>query len=351
MPKKSHIHEADVTRWFFIIMSTLTLVVFWFIIEPYVITLVTAAVAAIVLTPVDRWLRAIVKNRHVSSILIVIGFILVILIPLSITGVLMVNQAEQIVTGAVGDDGWLQTFDLQQNALFKGLPNIVQAKVLAVDIAQVTDDALDWVIKNLGNIFSGTANVLLQIVIFFIALYYMLSDREKLYEAALRLSPFKDTLDRDILKRIVSTVRGVVFGALIIAIVQGILAAIGMTIFGVPGALIWGAAVVIAAEVPLLGVGLVMIPVVLYLLVTGSTGAAIGLLIWSAVVVGLVDNLLAPILIKGKTNMHALLILISVLGGLELFGPVGFIIGPTVLAAVMVVMELYMSGILGKRKA
>lgn len=349
MAQKSNAHQEAVSRWFFLFISTVTLVVFWVIIQSFVITLVTAGVAAIVLTPLDRRLRRLVKNRHVSSILMVLGFLVVILTPLTVAGILMVNQAEELVEGAVGDGGWFETFDLSSNPIFLALPNLVQEKVRAIDLVHVSDGALDWVIKNLGSIFSGTANAILHTLIFFISLYYLLSDRDKLFAFALKVSPFKDSLDRDILKRIVSTVRDVVFGALIIALVQGVLAAVGMTIFGVPGALIWGAAVVVASQVPLLGVGIVMIPAVIYLFVTGDTGPAIGLLIWSGLVVGLVDNMLAPLLIQGKTNMHALLILISILGGLQLFGPIGFIIGPTVLAAVMVIVELYTAGVLQKR--
>lgn len=351
MASKTSTHSADVSRWFFILMSVLTLVVFWFIIQSFVITLVTAAVAAIVVSPIEKRVRAVVKQRHVSAVLVVIAFILVVLAPFTVAGVLMVSQAEELVSGALGDGGWLKTFDISSNPIMLSLPEVVQEKILAIDPVAVGDDALSWIIKNLGSIFSGTAALVLHTVIFFISMYYLLSDREQLKAVVLKLSPFKDSMDEDILGRLVATVRGVVFGALIIAIIQGVLASIGLTIFGVPGALIWGGAVVLAAQVPLFGVGLILIPSIIYLFVTGQTGSAVGLLIWSGLVVGLVDNFLGPIVLKGKTHMHALLILISVLGGLELFGPVGFIIGPTVLAAVMVIMELYLSGMLNTRKS
>ncbi len=105
----------------------------------------------------------------------------------------------------------------------------------------------------------------------------------------------------------------------------------------------------IASQVPILGVGLVMAPCVLYLFATGQTYEAIGLLIWGTTAVGLVDNILGPLLIKGQTNMNGLLILISVLGGIQLFGPIGLIMGPTILAAIMVMLELYKNGILDNK--
>jgi predicted PurR-regulated permease PerM len=146
----------------------------------------------------------------------------------------------------------------------------------------------------------------------------------------------------------IATVRGVVFGSLIIAMIQGVVAAVGLTLFGVPGALIWAGLVVIAAQVPMLGTSVIMLPAVGYLFLTGNTTQGIGLLVWSLVAVGLVDNILQPFIVGGRTRMHALLILLSMLGGLNVFGPIGFIFGPTILAAFLVMIELYRSGILEK---
>jgi len=183
-----------------------------------------------------------------------------------------------------------------------------------------------------------------------ISLYYFLVDREKINQLVQDLSPFKDTLDVSIMKRIVNAVRSVVFGALVIAILKAILAMIGLAIFGVPGSVLWGAMVAVASQIPMIGAALILGPAVAYLFIIGSIGPAIGLLIWSILVVGLVDNFLAPKLVGSKTKMHELLILVSILGGLQVFGPIGFIVGPTILAAVMVVVELYKSGILEDAK-
>ena len=119
-----------------------------------------------------------------------------------------------------------------------------------------------------------------------------------------------------------------------------------MTIFHVPGSLIWGALAIVAGLVPLFGTALVMVPAILYLFFTGSTFAALGLLIWSVLLVSTVDNLIAPFLIGGQTHLNSFLVLISVLGGLAAFGSVGAIAGPVILAALLALIELYKSGIL-----
>jgi len=226
------------------------------------------------------------------------------------------------------------------------LPEATQQEIGNIHLSEIGTSAAKWIADNAASFLASAANAFLSVFIFFIALFYLLVDREKIKEEVQTLSPFRNELDRDIISRMTSTVRNVVFGALIVSCIQGIMAAIGLTIFGVPGALLWGAVTIIASQVPILGVGLILGPAVLYLLLSGNPGSALGLLIWSVMVVGLVDNILSPQLLKGRTNMHTLLILVSILGGLKLFGPIGFIAGPTILAAVMVLLELYKKGIL-----
>ncbi len=340
--------KVRVAHWFFLIVGAALLFLFWKVIQPFALVLVTAGIVAVVLTPLDDRLRKLVKHPRLSAVLMLVAVFFILFIPLFSVGVLMVHQASDVAEASFGDDGWLQSFDLQTFPLFEFLPELVQEEILAIDLLELGSIAASWAFEHVGDVFSSGARFVFNTFIFFIALYYFLAERGKIYREALALSPFKDKLDAKIVDRIVRTVRGVVFGALVIAVVQGIIASIGMTIFGVPGALLWGSLVVIASQVPLLGVGLIMVPAVAYLFLTGSTGAAVGLAIWAVVVVGLVDNFLSPRIIGGRTNMHSLLVLIAILGGLQLFGPIGFIVGPTILAALLVAVELYKSGILEK---
>src|SRR5690349_13160531 len=99
----------------------------------------------------------------------------------------------------------------------------------------------------------------------------------------------------------------------------------------------------------MLGTSTVTIPAVIYLLLIGHIPAAIGMAIWAMLAVGLVDNMVSPFIVGGRTKMHALLILLSILGGIQYFGPIGFILGPTILSALLVVLELYKSGILERK--
>lgn len=341
-------HEA-IARWFFLLLAAGVIVLFWNILSPFLIVLATAGVAAVVVSPLEKKMRSKIRIPWVSSALTVIFVALVIIVPLTIIGVLMAGQAIDLARETVANQDWLNHFALEEQPVFQKLPEFAQDYLLSLDLSQVVSGIANWASGNVVTVFSGGASLIFKTFIFFICLYFFLLERENIAEELMSLSPFKDSVDKNIMYRLVETVRGVVFGSLIVSTVQGIVAAIGFTIFGVPGALIWAAVVIVASQVPMLGTALVTVPAILYLLFTGHIGAGIGLLIWAVLAVGLVDNFLQPIIVGGKTKMHAFLILLSILGGIDFFGPIGLILGPTVLAAFLVILELYKAGILERR--
>ncbi len=342
--KKSNRH---IIHWFFILASGITLLLFWRVVEPYILTLITAAIFGVLLSPLQSKCTRIIKSERLSALLMIIGVFLLVLLPLVGLAILLVGQATELMSFASQNDltetvnGWLAT-------LIEIAPDFAKEYIAQINVLSAMLALAEWLQSNLAQILAGGASFVLQLFIFFIALFNVLVHRKWIHQELLELSPFKDSLDDNIVRRMNRTVRGVMFGAIIIAFVQATVATIGLLIFGVPKALLWGSLVLIAAQVPLVGVGLIMVPAILYLFLTGDTGMAFGLLIWAVVFVGLVDNFLSPILVGKKTKMPELLVLVSILGGIELFGPIGFIVGPVILSGVLVMRDLYKSGILDK---
>ena len=347
--EKSFGHQ-QVAKWFFLLLFVGVGFLFWKVLEPFLLVLMTAAIVAVIVTPIERHIRQWTGHPKIAAVIMLILVLAIIVIPLATIALLAANQAVQIIQDTVADPVWVQAFDLYSLPIIKALPNVLVAQIATIDVAELLRSVATWIVRNIGTIFASSADIIFKTFIFFVSLYFFLVDREKIHAEILALSPLKDTIDESIAKRMVVTVRGVVVGSLIIALIQGFVAAIGLTIFGVPGPLIWAGLVVIAAQVPMLGTSVIMLPAVAFLALSGHVPQAIGLLIWSMVAVGLVDNMLQPLVVGGRTRMHALLILLSMLGGLSAFGPIGFIFGPTILAAFLVLLELYKSGILEKAR-
>lgn len=344
----SHARHEHVARWFFLILGGGVLVLFWRIIAPYAMVLLTAGVFAVVFAPWDAWLRRRLGHPRLAALVTIFLIFLIIVGPLTIAVLLMADQANDLLGRMEEIRGWVANFSIEQHPAYQALPEFLQLRIVSVDISAVISNIAAWVASNLDTLFLRAADVVFKTFIFFICLYYFLAERDGFVAELQMLSPFRDRTDRSIIDRMALTVRAVVTGSLIVAVVQGVLAGVGMTIFGVPGAFIWAGVVIVAANIPFVGTSLVLVPVIGYLLVSGNVSGAVGMTIWAAVLVGGVDNFLKPFLVEGKTRMHSLLILLSILGGLQVFGPIGLIVGPTVLAALMALVEMYKSGVLEK---
>lgn len=333
------------SRWMLLFAAVAIFYTFWLMMKPFALTVLTAAIFAVLFSHFDRWLAIKVRSRHLSAILIVLGVLLVIVIPIGIIAAIVVQQASDLL-----QSGFLQTAPAAIVATVQEIQSLLPPFVLewmnSLDVSAIPTAVVSWLQENVGSLIAGGANFVLQMFIFFAFLYYFLVHKDAIRKEIFELSPFKDKLDQGIISRISGTIRGVIVGAIIIAFVQAALASIGLTIFGVPKGVLWGSFALIAAQIPMIGVSLVMAPAIVYLLFVGKASAAIGLTIWSVVVVGLVDNILAPFLVSRRTKMPELLVLLSVLGGLATFNAIGFIIGPVILACVLVLRDLYRSGAL-----
>ncbi len=338
--------QASLARWFFLLLAIGATYLFFQIIGSFIMTILTAAMVAILVTPLERWLRSRVHHAWISTIIVLLGVFAIVVGPLTAAGTMIVRQGAEIAQWLLANPDSLAQIANGTHPSLAFLPQAARDVLQLLNVSSIVQALSDWIKTHGAEVFSSGASLLFKTFIFFVCLYFFLIDRERITHEALALSPLKDSVDKNIATRMVQTVRGVVFGSLIVACVQGIVAAIGLTIFGVPGAFILAALVVIAAQIPMLGTSLIMIPAIIYLFVTGHGGAGIGLLIWSMIAVGSIDNVLQPFIVGGRTRMHALLILLSMLGGLEYFGPIGFIFGPTVLAALLVLLEMYKGGFL-----
>jgi predicted PurR-regulated permease PerM len=192
-----------------------------------------------------------------------------------------------------------------------------------------------------SGLLSNIATFLLAFFLTLFSAYYFLKDGQKFQQILIDISPIDNNQERILFTKVTKAVHGVVKGQFVTALVQGVVATCGYVIFGVPDPLLWGLFTTIAALVPTVGTSLATIPAVLVLLLTGHIGQAIGLAIWGACAVGLIDNIIGPRVLGHTTQVHPLLMLIAVLGGVVAFGFLGFLLGPILMAVFVAVVEMY----------
>src|SRR3989338_2103209 len=325
---------------FFIGLLALILVLSLFIFLPYLTILVFAAVLAITFEPLYNALRAtIFKNRSLASLATILIVVAAVLTQLTLFGVMVFKEAGGLYASVTANDGGLAFVTRLTETLDQKLKLINHG--FTFDVSELLKQMLSWVVGNTGAIFSGIAQSVLGLFLTMLAFYYLLKDGPHLRDALIRLSPLDDAYDALIIGKLKNAVHSVVLGTLTVAIIQGLLVSIGFYLFGVPNGALWGAVAAVAALIPFISTTLVLLPAIFYLFIAGSTASGIGLLIWGAVAVGLIDNFLAPKLIERGTRIHPLLILFSVLGGFSFFGPAGFLIGPLTISLLFALFEIY----------
>lgn len=338
---------ADKIRPYFLLAILLgAFVLTFFVFQPFLVPLALAAVFAVVLAPVFRlFLRYFGKMRGTAALLTVLFSIIAILTPLFFIGYLIFTQAAQLYASLVDGSGRAyieQVVDRVVAFLLPYFPSIGNIKTsFAADVESYVTQGLSIVVSHLGAVLSSVTGLFLALFIFFIALYYLLKDGAALKGFVVALSPLADTDDEMVFKRLAQSVNSVIKGNLSIAFIQAVVSGIGFAIFGLPNAVLWALVTFFAAMIPGIGTSLVLVPAIIFLFVTGSTASAIGLVIWGMLAVGLIDNLLGPKLIGRGTQLHPLLILLSVLGGLAFFGPIGLFLGPLTVSLLFTLLSIY----------
>lgn len=334
------------SQWYFLlallgVSFLLTLVIF----RPFLSALALALVFGVVLYPLHREIHAqMPKWPGVASLFTVAVGIVGIILPLFVIGILLVREAESLY-GALSHGGleWYLYTPLEVIERWRALyaPWMAPVDIAALNVDAYFKNALAWIIGNLGLAVSRVAGIFIGFLVFFFSLFYLLRDGEALHAAVLRLSPLGAVQTTRVLDRMALAVNSVIKGNLTIALVQGILTSIGLTIFGIPNSILWGTIAATGALIPGVGTSIVFVPSVAYLFLVGHLWPALGLTLWGAYAVGLVDNFLGPRLIGDRLHLHPIFVLLAVLGGILLFGPVGIFLGPISVSLFFTLLAMY----------
>lgn len=322
-------------------------VITFFIFQPFLYALILAVIFATVFAPMHKRIFAFTRERHGLAAFLTTAFVLVIIIvPVTFLSTQIFQESTQLYSSLINNGG---TSSLPQNierlVRESGVPFLPTD---SFDFSQYVKQGLIWLIGHLGTVFSNVAKIMVGIFVLFIALYYLFKDGIKLRKSVSLLSPLQDVYDETIFRKLETAINSVVRGSILVGLAQGALVAIGLYLFGVPNPVLWGSVAAVTSLIPGVGTALVLIPSILFLFFTGEGDSAAGLLIWGIVLVGLVDNVLGPKLVGRGVKFHSFLILLSILGGIILFGPLGFLFGPLTLSLLFAFLEIY-STIRGER--
>jgi len=323
-------------KYFFFGLLFATLLFTFLIFRPFWIVLMLGISFSIVLYPIYEWLNKRHLPGWLSSLLTVSLFAIVLCGPLLGIGAMVFNQSQHVYQQVTGDGNVRPFLDSVDRAINKILPNSV-----TFNTKDKVANFVSYVSSNITNIFSATISAFFSFILILLIIFYFLKDGLKWKKAIIVLSPLGDRDDEKIMARLAFSVNAVIRGYLLIALIQGILMGFGLWIFNIANPALWGVVAAIMSLIPTFGTALISVPAIIFLFVTGNTTSAIGLLIWSVVVVGMIDNFLSPFIVGKKINIPPLLILFSILGGISLLGPVGILIGPLTVSFLYTLISIY----------
>jgi predicted PurR-regulated permease PerM len=187
----------------------------------------------------------------------------------------------------------------------------------------------------------GLVGAVVQIFFIIFTMYYLFRDGDRIVNALPDVLPLERTQSEEIFARTRDVIGASIYGVLVIAVIQGTLGGLMFWILGLPSAIVWAVVMTFLSMIPMAGSFLVWVPAAIYLAATGHWAKAIILVAWGMLVIGTVDNLLRPKLVGEKTRLHELFIFFSVLGGLHVFGVLGIVLGPVILAITLALLDVF----------
>ena len=345
----STISGTNLRTAFVLLLVVAVTVLFLAVTWPFFKPLLLGALLAGLFHPLYRWITRLFGGRRSLGAAVTLLVLLVLgLGPLSAFLGIVLQQAltmsDQAIPWLTQHLGAASTFNVQEwlvkkfPALAKYMPSQEQ---LLEQVGTAAKTAGAFLVAFASRMTATTAAFLLNLFVMLYAMFFFFRDGDKILERIFYYTPLSDEDETRMLTQLASITRATVKGTLVIGIIQGALAGIAFWVAGIEGAALWGTIMTILAIIPGIGAALVWVPAAIILFVTGQHLTAILLATWCAAVVGTVDNFLRPMLVGRDAKMPDLLILIGTLGGLFLFGLIGFIVGPIVCGLFLTVWDIY----------
>jgi predicted PurR-regulated permease PerM len=334
---------------FFLVLLVILSLAFGLIMWPFNGAIWWAIFIALVFMPLHRRVLASFGRRHSAAALATLAVTLVVaILPLVLLTISVTQEAsgmyarirsgevdlaryfQQIVDALPAWlHQWLQRFGLAdmgalQQRLLTGLSQ--SGRVITTQALSIGQTTFDFVVG------------------FFLMLYllfFLLRDGQSLSQGVVRAVPLAPRYKQALFSQFVTVVRATVKGNILVALVQGALGSMAFWALGVPGAILWGAVMALLSLLPAVGAAIVWLPVAVWLLISGSLWQGLGLIAWGVLVIGLVDNVLRPLLVGKDTHMPDYLVLVSTLGGMAVFGLNGFVIGPVIAAMFVAAWDIF----------
>lgn len=320
-----------------IVILIALIILTFLILKPILVSSIFALVLAFIFHPLYRWVVSKIKNQNLSALIICLILIAIIVLPLIFFLPMLIRQSFEAYSFIQGEDFLTPIYE----AAKKIFPSEDISTDLIVAINSFTSKVASSFLNSLSDTLLDSPKILLHLVLILFVFFFGLRDGEKLVAYIQSLSPLSKESEKKIFKQFKDITQSVIFGQIIVGLAQGIVTGIALFAFQIPNALVLTLLAAFVGILPIIGPWLVWVPADIYLFATGRTGAAFGMLIYGLIVISWIDNIIRPFIVSKKTKINSAVILVSMLGGLFVFGVLGLILGPLIIAYLILILESY----------
>lgn len=322
--------ERKTVLFFTVILAVLAGLVLW----KFIIPLISAVILSFIFYPVYAWIAAKTKRPKLSSLLMLIVIMIGILIPVTFLTKALIDEATTLFNTDISVD------NLQTSVNKLGL-NIDISSIAADTIITIAQAIKNWV----PHVLLTISDVAVVMFVMFFVMFYLFVEGKNIIVWIQKYIPLRTPLKKELFTQLGQVTYALIIGQVITAIVQGFIGALGFLIFGIEGVVFWGFVMTIFAFIPIIGPFLIWVPAGIILILQQKYFAGIGLLVYGVLIISTVDNLLRPKLVSQHANIHPVTVLLGVLGGLQVFGIMGIVIGPVVLSLFSLFGRVYLKSI------
>lgn len=347
---------TDHTRWFFIVFFVASLIVFGLLMKLFWLPIGLAVVITITCFPIYRRFHRWLRYRYLAAALTTLAVFLLLVVPLGgmmgilITQILKFSQtlAVQLQDGslaAIVDNASLQVVEWL-NHFVEVEPANFNLRASLIDFAKTAGHTLyQYSPKVLGSTLHLMLNTVL--CLFFALIFF--ADGGALYDKIVNALPISVSHEKQITTEVRQMVTATLLGMIVNAVVNGILIGLAFWVCGLPKPLLWGIVAIGFSLIPVIGAPMIWGGGAVVLLLHGQTSYAIGMVLYGLVFIAQADNVIKPLVMRNQVNIHPALLLISLLGGMNLFGPSGLVFGPVMLALIVATFRIYQEEFAPKR--
>ncbi|MGB8855918.1 MAG: AI-2E family transporter [Burkholderiales bacterium] len=332
----------------FLILIIISFALGW-ILLPFYGTIMWASIIALIFAPLHRRLLVQLKHRRTLTALVTLLVVLIVVVlPFALVTAALAREAavfyEQLQSGGIDPA-------LYFRGLFDALPSwitslldrfgLIDFDTLQKQLSAALVRGSQFIAAQALSIGQNTFEFVASLFITLYLAFYLIRDGDEIARTLRRAIPLAPSHKQELLEKFATVIRATIKGNLLVAAIQGALGGLAFWYLGVRGALLWAVIMAFLSLLPAIGAGLVWLPVAVYFFITGAIWQSIALTAYGVFVIGLVDNLLRPILVGKDTRMPDYLVMITTLGGMAVFGINGFVLGPTIAAMFIAVWHIY----------